>query len=148
MILREQTCINATAEQVWAILSDPGLMSLWNSHCVRTVRAGAGMRVGLRFKAMMCFHQRPERELDCDVIQCQPQQRLTLRFSGEILPGRDGYVDETFVLEPIHGGTDILHMADFSRAGLPWFMKVMNRVGRKEGKSPFDSLKELAEGSG
>jgi len=91
MILREQTCVAATTEQVWAILTDPGLMSLWNPHCVR------------------------------------------------------------FVLQPVHGGTDILHIADFSHAGLPWFlkaiMKVMHRFGRKEGKSPLDGLKELAEGS-
>ncbi|MBM4027298.1 MAG: hypothetical protein FJ280_18110 [Planctomycetes bacterium] len=151
MILREQTCVAATTEQVWAVLTDPGLMSLWNPHCVCTAGAGLALRVGLRFQAVMRFRRGPERTLDCDVTECRPGQRLTLRFSGEALPGRAGHMDETFVLQPVHGGTDILHIADFSHAGLPWFlkaiMKVMHRFGRKEGKSPLDGLKELAEGS-
>lgn len=151
MILRERSRVNATAEQVWAILCDPSLMSLWNPHCVRCAAGEPALRIGLRFHAVMRLSRGPERELECEVVECQPQQRLTLRFTGQIPPQGAGYVDETFVLRPVGARTNILHRVDFSRAGLPWFlkviMKVLNLVGRKESRSSLDCLRELAEES-
>ena len=107
------------------------------------------MRVGLRFKATMRFGGGPERQLDCEVITCEPERILTLRFSGEASSGTDEYVDETYVLQPVEGGTKVVHETDFSHAGLPWFLKVVLKVihlvGRPQGKSPLEGLRELAE---
>jgi uncharacterized protein YndB with AHSA1/START domain len=151
MILRERIHVNATASQIWAILRDPGLLSQWNPHCVRCEAGEAMMHAGLRFKATMSFGRGPERQLDGEVIECEPDRILTLRFSGEALPRTDEYVDETYVLQPSNGGTKVLHEIDFSHSGLPWFLKAVLRViqlvGRKEGKSPLEGLQELVEGS-
>jgi len=151
MILRERTRVRATSERIWTVLRDPGLLSQWNPHCVRCDAGEDTMRVGLRFKATVCFGGGPERQLDCEVIACEPERSLTLRFSGEAFPRTNEYVEETYVFEPVGGGTKVLHKVDFSHSGLPWFlklvMKVIDLVGHKAGPSPLDGLKELAEES-
>jgi uncharacterized protein YndB with AHSA1/START domain len=151
MILCERTRMNATAERIWTVLRDPGYMSQWNPRCVRCEAGEDTMRAGLRFKATMRFGGGPERQLDCEVIECEPQRSLTLRFSGEASGGTDEYVDETYVFQPVDGGTKTLHKTDFSHSGLPWFlkavMKVIDLVGHKAGPSPLDGLKRLAEDS-
>ncbi len=151
MILRERTQVKATAERIWAILRDPRRMSDWNPHCVDCEAPEDTLRVGLRFKATMRFGGGPERQLNCEVITCEPGRILTLRFSGEASGGTDEYVNETYQFQPIDGGTQVVHQVDFSRAGLPWFLKVVLKVirlvGRRQGPSPLDGLKELAEGA-
>jgi uncharacterized protein YndB with AHSA1/START domain len=151
MVLRERTRVKATAERIWTILCDPGRMSQWNPHCVGCEAGEDALHAGLRFKAVMCFGSGPERQLDCEVIACEPQRRLTLRFSGEASAGTDEYVDETYVFQPVEGGTKVLHETDFSHSGLPWFlqgvMKVIGLLGHRKGNSPLGGLKELAEGS-
>jgi hypothetical protein len=152
MILRERIHVNATASQIGTVLRDPGLMSRWNLHCVRCDAGGDTMRVGLRFKATMCFGSGPERQLDCEVIECEPDRILTLRFSSEALLRTGEYVEETYVLQPLDGGTKVLHQIDFSHSGVPWFlqavMKGIDLVGHTRGQSPLGGLKGLAEGSG
>ncbi len=151
MILRERTHVNATAEQIWAILRDPRRMSEWNPHCLRCDAGEDTMRMGLRFKATMRFGGGPAHQLDCEVIECEPGRVLTLQFSGEASSGTDEYVDETYMLQPVEGGMKVLHQIDFSHSGLPWFLKallkVIHLVGQPQGKSPLEGLKELAEGS-
>ncbi|MCL5279346.1 MAG: SRPBCC family protein [Planctomycetes bacterium] len=149
MILQERTHVHATAEQVWAVLRDPRLMSQWNPQCVYCDASEGTMRVGLRFKATMHFGAGPARLLDCEVIACEPQRILTLRFSGEAAGGADEYVEETYGFQPVEGGTKVLHQIDFSHSGLPRFLqvvlKVVHLVGQPQGKSPLDGLKERAE---
>lgn len=151
MILRERTHVNATAERIWAILRDPRRMSDWNPHCTQCEAGEDAMRMGLRFKATMRFSGGPARQLDCEVIECEPEQILTLRFSGEAAVGADEYVEETYMFQPAEGGAKVVHKVDFSHSGLPWFLKallkVIHLVGQPQGKSPLDGLKELAEGS-
>jgi uncharacterized protein YndB with AHSA1/START domain len=150
MILRERICVAVPAAQLWTILGDPARMSRWNPHCVHSYAEEAAMHVGLRFKAVIRMGRGPEHQTDCEVIECEPDRILTLRFSGEDLPRAGAYVDETLVLRPVRGGTEIVQKADFSHSGLPWFvqvlMKILFLVGRREGRSPLDCLKELAEG--
>jgi uncharacterized protein YndB with AHSA1/START domain len=151
MILRERAHVNATTERIWTVLRDPGGMSQWNPRCVRCEAGEDTMHAGLRFKATMRFGSGPERQLDCVVIACEPERSLTLRFSGEASPRTNEYVDETYLFQPVDGGTKALHKIDFSHSGLPWFlkvvMKVIDLVGHKEGQSPLDGLKGLAEES-
>ena len=151
MILRERTHVDATPGQIWAILRDPRRMSDWNPHCLDCEVAEDAMRVGLRFKAVMRFGGGPERQLDCEVITCEPERILTLRFSGEAATGTDEYVDETYVFQSFDGGVKIVHEVDFSHSGLPWFFKavlqVIHLVGQPQGKSSLDVLKELVAGA-
>ena len=151
MILRERIEINATAEQVWSVLSDPGRMSEWNPHCVRCEADEDTMRVGLHFRATMRFHGGPERQVDCEVIACEPARILALRFSGAAPGGAGEYVEETYGFQSTAEGTELLHQVDFSYSGLPWFLrivlKVIHLLGQSHGPSPLDVLKELAEGT-
>ena len=151
MILRERTRVKATAGQIWAILRDPRRMSAWNPHCVHCRAGEDTLRVGLCFQATMRFGGGPERQLDCEVIACEPERTLTLRFSGETAVGTDEHMDETYVFQPVEGSTKVVHEIDFSHSGLPWFLKVVLKavhfVGQQQGKSPLGCLKELAEGA-
>jgi uncharacterized protein YndB with AHSA1/START domain len=150
MILRERIHVAVPVAQLWIILRDPTRMSLWNPHCVHSHAEEPAMRVGLHFKAAIRLGRGPEHQADCEVIACEPDRVLTLRFSGEDLPRAGAYVDETFVLRSVRGGTKIVHQADFSHSALPWFvqalMKILFLVGRRESRSSLECLKELAEG--
>jgi uncharacterized protein YndB with AHSA1/START domain len=152
MILRERAHAKATAEQIWAVLRDPQSMSWWNPNCVRCEAEEKALRVGLRLQTVMRFGGGPEREVNCEVIECQPNRSLTLRFSGKLRLKDDEHVDETVELQPVKHGTKILHRVDFSHAGLPWFirvlMKIIHLIGRQRSASVPACLKELAEGSG
>jgi uncharacterized protein YndB with AHSA1/START domain len=149
MVLRERTHVKATVERIWAILGVPDSMSRWNSHCVRCTAGGDEMRAGLRFQAAMRLGSGPERHVHGEVIACDPDRTLVLRFSGSAFPRPGAYVDEMYTWQPARGGTKIWHTVDFSHSGLPWLLKVllkaMDLVGHKSGRSPLDGLKELAE---
>jgi len=146
MILRDGIEMNADLARVWEVLADPALMELWNPKCVRC-ESDSHVCVGLRYRASFRLSG-PERESQCEVIACTPGERLTTRFLMEA-PGPAGYVDETFRLRPGREGTHVVHEMDFTHSGLPhWlqaFMKVMDLVGRKVGKSSLEGIKALVE---
>lgn len=147
MILRDRLDVRASPAHVWDVLADPALMELWNPKCVRCQVDRQHVSVGLRYRASFRLSG-PERQSDCEVLACIPGELLTTRFSTEA-PGPAGYVDETFRLKPLAEGTRIVHEADFTHSGLPrWlrvFMKVVDLVGRKVGKSSLEGIKELVE---
>lgn len=149
MIQREHTLIGAPAERIWSILGDPKRMCQWNLRCTESTAAENAMRVGLYFQVSMSFGGGPERKLNCEVVDCQPNHRLALRFSGPRLSEEDEHVEETFVLQPVANATEVLHLVDFSHAGLPWyvraFMRFAHLLHRGAGDSPLVCLKELAE---
>lgn len=148
MILRDRIDVRASAAQVWEVLGDPTLMELWNPKCVRCETDRRQVHVGLRYRASFRLSG-PERASRCEVMACTPGELLTTRFHTEG-PGPAGYVDETFRLLPQGEGTRIVHEVDFTHSGLPrWlqaFMKVVDLMGRKVGKSSLDGIRELAEG--
>ena len=147
MILRDRMDVEATAEQVWEVLADPSLMELWNPKCVSCSVPGGPARVGLRYQASFRLSG-PEQQTDCEIIDCRPREVLVTRMAVNH-PKSPGYVDETFRLLPHGDGTRIEHEVDFAHSGLPrWlmaFMKVMDMVGRKVGKSSLDGIGELLE---
>ncbi len=147
MILYDRIDVNVTTEQVWEVLDDPALMELWNPKCVRCEVDRRQVHVGLCYRASFRMSG-PPRETDCEILACRPCELLTTRFFMEA-PVPVGHVDETFRLRPHQQGTRIVHEVDFTHSGLPrWlqvFMKVMDLVGRKAGKSSLDGIKELAE---
>ena len=146
-MLRDKTRVDATPERVWAILADPAMMALWNPKCVRCKADDDRVRVGLRFNAVFRLSG-PERHAECEVVDCLSGETLTIRFTGDAFRG-GGYVDETFRLARSGDGTDVTHEVDFTHSGLPWllqaFMKVMDIIGHKTGRSSLDCIKELIE---
>jgi len=147
MILYDRIDVCANPEQIWEVLDDPALMELWNPKCVQCAADRHQVHLGLRYRASFRMSG-PPRESHCEVMACRPCELLTTRFLMEA-PGPTGYVDETFRLRAHRGGTRIAHEVDFTHSGLPrWlqvFMKVMDLVGRKAGKSSLDGIKELVE---
>jgi|GEM_PF-1549070 len=148
MTLTERIRVKASAAQVWVILGDVSFMGLWNPKCVRCDAPGSPARVGLRFKAAFRLGE-PERQADCEVIDCRPECLLMIWHSGDFSGRGIGHVDESFQLRPSRGDTRIVHAVDYSCSGLPWallaFLKIMDVVGRKASKSSLDCLKELVE---
>lgn len=148
MISRQRIQVQATPEQVWAILRNPRRMSEWSPHCTRCIVEDKQVHAGLRFQIKSHLGG-PERQAECEVVECQANRMLVLRFSGEALPRKNGYVDETFLLRPTRGGTKIVLMVDFSHSGIPWFLqaylKLLSVVGSRESRWPLECLKELAE---
>jgi len=146
MILRDRIEVNADPARIWEVLADPALMELWNPKCVRC-ESGSHVYVGLRYRASFRLRG-PERESRCEVIACTPGVLLTTRFLMEA-PGPAGYVDETFRLRPWREATCVIQEVDFTHSGLPrWlqaFMKVMDLVGRKVGRSSLKGIRELVE---
>jgi uncharacterized protein YndB with AHSA1/START domain len=112
LILRERIHLHASTDQIWDILADPVLMERWNPKCVRCQASGSRVHVGLRYQATFRLRG-PEQEMQCEVLECLPGQTLTIRFTGQALPGQ-GYVDETFCLQPSGDGADVAHDIDFT----------------------------------
>jgi len=147
VILRDRMDVAATVEQVWEVLADPALMELWNPKCVSCTVSGGPARVGLRYQASFRLSG-PEQKTNCEIIDCRPCEVLVTRMAVNH-PTSPGYVDETFRLSPRGAGARIEHEVDFAHSGLPrWlmaFMKVLDVVGRKAGKSSLDGIRELLE---
>ena len=149
MILRERAHLQTRADQIWEILADPALMELWNPKCVRCQAGASRVHVGLRYRATFRLSG-PEQEAQCEVLECQPGQKLTIRFTTEA-PRRGSQVDETFRLQPSGDGTEVTHDVDFTHSPLPWWlkvlMKVLDVVGTRRGRSSLDGIAELVEQS-
>jgi len=145
MILHERMHLNATPDQIWAILADPPLMEQWDPKCVRCQADGNPVRAGLRYRATFRLSG-PEQETQCEVLECRPGRTLAIRFTTQA--PRGGQVDETFRLQSSGEGTEVTHEIDFKHSGLPWwlkvFMKVLDLFGHQRGKSSLDGIAELA----
>ena len=51
MILRDEIVVQAEPAEVWAALSDPNLIELWNPKCLRSEAGDGPFRDGSRFTA-------------------------------------------------------------------------------------------------
>ena len=147
MTFRDEIAIRGAPAKVWAIISDPSLMPLWNAKCVTCERQEGALREGSRYKATFRL-KGPEQETWCEVRDCAPAQLLKTRYSGHAFRN-GGYVEETFRLTPSSDGTRLLHAVDFSRSGLPWLvrllMQLVHTFGYSVGKSSLEGIRDLAE---
>ena len=147
MTFRGEITIRSSPATVWAAVSDPSLMPLWNPKCLKCERQEGSMRMGSRYKAT--FRMRgPEQETWCEVRDCVPTQLLTTRYSGKAFRN-NGYVEETFRLTPIPSGTRLLHAVDFAHSGLPWLVRLLMQLvgtfGYSVGQSSLDGIRGLVE---
>lgn len=149
MTFRDEITIRSSPSTVWAAVSDPSLMPLWNPKCVTCERQEGSMRRGSRYKATFRM-KGPEQETWCKVLDCAPTQLLTTRYSGKAFRN-GGYVEETFRLTPIPSGTRLLHAVDFAHSGLPWLvrllMQLVSTFGYSVGKSSLERIRDLVEES-
>jgi uncharacterized protein YndB with AHSA1/START domain len=145
MTLREAIVLENSPAEIWAILADPALMTLWNPKCVKCEPKGGPIRTGFRYKATFRLGG-SDREADCEVVDFVPGELLKTRFEGGAFKD-GGYVEETFRIVPSEAETKLVHEVDFSRSGLPWFvqalMKLIDTFGYSVGKSPLEGIREL-----
>lgn len=148
MKLRDHIQIDASPSAVWQVISDPGLMELWNPKCVRCFVDEGPFGVGFTYEASFKLGNNPEQKSDCLIEEYVPNERLTTKYSGGTFE-RGGYVKETYHLIPRGQGTRVKQILDFSRSEIPFIfrliMKLINSVGYSVGKGPLDGIKELAE---
>lgn len=145
MTLREEMAFENTPTEIWAILADPALMTLWNPKCVKCVLKAGPIRTGLRYKATFRLRD-SEQESDCEVVECVPEKLLKTRCDGKAFKV-GGYVDETFRIVLSETKTILIHEVDFTHSGLPWLILVMMRLIDKFGysveKSTLERIREL-----
>lgn len=146
--MKDSISIAAPPDAVWRVLRDPALMPLWNPKCVscRIVSAGS-MRTGFIFEAHFSWRGR-EQISEAEIIECEPNLKLTTRYRKGILPA-NCYVDDSFRLNADGQATMLVHGVDFSHSGLPWLarliMKWINVFGHSIGKPISAGVKELVE---
>ena len=150
MKLHDHIQINAPPASVWKVLSDPNLMELWNSKCIRSNAGKGPFFVGFDYQAIFKLNNNPEQTIRCTIEEYDFNQRLITRYSGfSFNPA--GFVTETYQLVPKRQGTLLRQTADYTHSGIPWFakliMKLIGTFGYKAGRGPLDGIKELAEGA-
>jgi uncharacterized protein YndB with AHSA1/START domain len=147
MTFRGEIAIPASPAKVWAIVSDPSLMPLWNPKCVQCERLDAPVRRGSRYQAIFSMAG-PGQKTSCEVIECAPAGILKTRYTGKAFR-KGGYVEEVFQLKPSSTGTLLTHAVDFTHAGLPWFVRLLMRVihvlGHGVGRSSLERIGDLEQ---
>ena len=139
----------APVESVWAILREPGNMPAWNPKC-RSCTNVRGGREGSRFEAVFEMSGKTRRS-DGEILCFHPPREIEFRFHDRE-PGREGHVDERFLLsEPSPGRTRLKHVVNFRHAPLPFFVKclivILGRFGRRVGDDPLAGIDDLLPGT-
>jgi uncharacterized protein YndB with AHSA1/START domain len=153
MKVHESIDIAARPEQVWAQLVDPQRMADWHAKLEDVHRHSSGpLYAGERFGATYIMSKKKRKQQNCETeaLRCEPWTTLVLRHrAAEMKPGH--HVDETFQLSPRADGaeTRVEHAVDFSRAGMPrWVRALMwfiTRFGKPQGEGILDPLKRACE---
>lgn len=146
MKVAETHTIDAPPEVVWPYVADPVLMSGWNDKIV-AVRRDADAEVRLD-EAFGMTYRMSGRDNDSavDVIVCDPPSAVAYRHTGT-WKGKTQVAVERYDLEPRGGGTRVTQTIDLSRAGIPWFfrllIKFIDRFGESQGLTSLELLEKV-----
>lgn len=148
MKIKSKKTVNTAVDAIWEILSDPGNMPAWNHKC-QTCITKSNVTIGSRFEATFQMRGKPTRTW-CEVIEFKPREKITIRYSGQALTSKNGFVDERFHLVGIGSIiTQIRHEVDFSNSGLPLFVRFIiwfiNTFGYRVGRSSLDEIEDLVK---
>ena len=133
--------ISLPVTDIWRIVSDPEQMPVWNPKCV-LVTAAAGAPETRRFDALFQMNQK-EKSAVGEVVCWRVPEQITYRYTYE--DQFSGTVEETFKLQQQGAAvTRLVHEVDFSRSGLPWWVRVVigyiGRFGKLVGEDPLDGI--------
>jgi uncharacterized protein YndB with AHSA1/START domain len=106
--------IEAPAEAVWEVISDPRNLPHWDRHIVRVDGIPAeGLHAGARYTSDMRFMVL-RATVDGEVLEWDPPRRSTIRLTGVL----DATVTST--IEPLAGQRSLLrHVVDYRFRGGP-----------------------------
>jgi uncharacterized protein YndB with AHSA1/START domain len=106
--------VDAPADAVWEVISDPRRLPHWERHIVRVEGIPAdGLRVGLRYTTEVRFFAFRS-TIDGEVIEWDPPHRSRIRLTGLL----DATVTST--IEPLSGDRCLLeHVVDYRFRGGP-----------------------------
>jgi uncharacterized protein YndB with AHSA1/START domain len=106
--------IDAPAERVWELISDPRNLPHWDKHIVRVTGVPkAGLREGVRYTTEMRF-MAVRAKVRARILEWEPPRRATFRLEGLL----DATVTST--VEQIEDGrTRLEHVVEYSFRGGP-----------------------------
>lgn len=146
MHIRDSIKLNSSANDIWDILKNPGNMPAWNPKC-QTCTGNDKITIGSTFDATFQLGNKKKTTI-CEIIDIKPNEKITIRYSGDIFGSNGGYVDESITL--IHQGlrqTKVILSVDFTNSKLPAFVKFImwfiSKFGYKVGKSSLDGIEDL-----
>lgn len=148
MKLRETIHINAPADVVWNLVSDPDAWPRWNPHVKQVRRERHGPLVETeQFAGVFQLSGEPT-EHSVEITRLNPPRTLVMRqrYEWRRSPCE---LEVSISVEPMPAGCRVSTVIDYSRTGIPWPLRLLiwwiTRSGRKVGSSPSDTLKRLAE---
>ena len=140
--------LNNSVSDVWDILRIPGNMPAWNFKCA-SCDSKETVQVGSTFEAIFKIRNN-SKLITCEIIELNPSNRITTRYSGDMFGSKGGYVDETFILICIDTNkTKLRHEVNFTNSRLPFILKFFlwffSIFGYKGGQSSLDGIRDLLD---
>ncbi|MEM6883458.1 MAG: SRPBCC family protein [Verrucomicrobiota bacterium] len=127
--------------EVWRVVSDPEQMPAWNPKCV-LVAAASGAPETRSFEVLFQMNHK-EKEASGKVVVWRVTEKVTYRYIYQ--DEFSGTVEESFLLQQLGPAvTRLVHEVDFSRSGLPWWVRILigyiGRFGKLMGDDPLDGI--------
>ena len=148
MKMKESIILNTTVEKLWDLLKDPGNMPLWNPKCI-DVKVDKNIYIGSRFEVTFQMREGAEAgKMDCEVIEFKEYKKLVIRYSGEMVKGKIGHMDEIFIIAPAKNGQlELKRHLDLSKTKLPFFLRIImwfiSTFGYSVGKTCMEEIRDL-----
>ena len=134
--------IDASAAQVWAILTDFDRWAEWNPS-VPSIEGEA--RVGSTLSLKLAMPGRPSARVKAELTELAFERRLA--WHGNIGSDRIFSGRREFSIEPQHDGTvRVTHVEDIGGVLFPVFRAVMGDAIQQHHEGLNEALKERAEG--
>ena len=93
MVLRSRIQLSSSPEKVWAFVSDPAKIVLWNDRVKTIVPISAGpWAANSRFRMRYEIGSGPNNYL-CEILEYERPARMVIHLKGGDLPAR-GYLQE------------------------------------------------------
>ena len=141
-VYRTTLPIAATAETVWAILTDFERWPEWNPS-VPSIRGAA--EVGSTVKLTLAMPGRPSAKVKATLTEVVPERRLC--WHGNVRGDRVFAGTREFVVDPQPDGTVLFtHVEDVTGVLFPVFRAVMGPAIQQHHENLNEALKRRAEG--
>jgi uncharacterized protein YndB with AHSA1/START domain len=151
MRLLDSVIIAAEAMEVWAFVADPALQKKWNPKIVEVMRERKGaVELGEKFE-MVYRMSGQENHTRVEVTAADEGERVVF-LHRSIWKSVERIVEEEYAITAHGAGVKVVQTIDFSRAGVPWLLRVViwviTRFGTKVEKPYLWRLRELVDDPG
>ncbi|NOY43716.1 MAG: hypothetical protein GXP26_18005 [Planctomycetes bacterium] len=148
--LNESIKVSASLDEIWPFVADPIGQATWNGK-VSDVRRESNQPVRLGEWFGVTYRMSGKgRDSEVEVIACDPPREVHFRHHFQ-WKSRNLQVDERYNLRQQGDQVEVTQRIDLSRAGIPWFFRLLiwliGRFGKWSEQSSMEKLKEVVEDS-